>query len=149
MVGLKTIVMKKNITIVLLLISNTFLFGQVQKTYVKSFVEEAPTVSLNLSGKVEVVEWEEGFVRVHANVSLEGGSLEVLRSLVLAGRYGVEVAKDGAGLVLTSACRDKEITYRGRLLEEEVVYTVFVPRYIEVKIINAGESLATVENLSD
>ncbi len=73
MVGLKYIVMKKNITILLILISSTFLFGQVQQTYVKSFVEEALTVSLNLSGKVEVVEWEEDFVRVHATVSLEWG----------------------------------------------------------------------------
>ena len=141
--------MKKNITIVLLLISSTFLFGQVQKTYVKSFVEEASTISLNLSGKVEVVEWEEDFVRVHATVSLDGGSLEVLRSLVLSGRYGVEATRDGGGLVLTSACRKKEVTCRGGLLEEVVVYTVFVPRYVEVRVMNGDESLAAAGSLFD
>lgn len=141
--------MKKNITILLILISSTFLFGQVQKTYVKSFAEETSTISLNLSGKVQVVEWDEDFVRVHATVSLEGGSLQVLKSLVLSGRYGVEATRDGSSLVLSTACRKKEVTYRGSLLDDEVEYRVFVPRYMEVRMLDSEGALAQAGKLSD
>jgi len=44
---------------------------------------------------VEVEEWEETFIRVQAIVSIENGSPEVLKSLMLAGRYQVKTDRDG------------------------------------------------------
>lgn len=149
MVGLNTIIMKKIFTIISLLMISTLLFAQAQKTYVKSFPMSSNTVLLEVEGSVEVVEWDESFARVQTTVTIENGNSEVLRSLMLLGRYQVEEVPEDRRLVLTSVSRKKEVSVRGRLLVEEVSYTVFVPRYVEVHDLNVDRALATARSLSD
>ncbi len=128
--------MKKQFTILLLLLSNSMLIAQTQKTYIKSFPASSPLIQLDLGGSVEVETWEESFIRVQAIVSLENGSSEVLTSLTFAGRYQVKTTSDGPKQFLTSNNRKKKITIGGRQLKETVSYKVFVPKYSEVKIGN-------------
>lgn len=150
MVSLKTNVMKKYITLFFTsIILNTCLIGQAQKTYVKSFTKKSVNILLDLDGDVEVMEWEEPYVRVHVTVSLDDGSMEVLKSLMLLRRYSLEFALEEGSLILSGASRREEITYRGRQLKERVVYTVFVPRYTKVDLLKTGKALATSHEINN
>jgi len=127
--------MKKQFTILFLLVSITML-AQTQKTYIKSFPTTSQLIQLDLEGLVEVETWEEPFIRVQAIVSIENGSPEVLKSLMLAGRYQVKTNRDGPQQFLISNNRKKKITIGGKQLKETVNYKVFVPPYSQVKVRN-------------
>ena len=127
--------MKKLFTILFLLVSITML-AQTQKTYVKSFPTTSQLIQLDLEGLVEVETWEEPFIRVQAIVSIENGSAEVLKSLMLAGRYQVKTNREGPQQFLISNNRKKKITIGGKQLMETVSYKVFVPQYSQVQVGN-------------
>ena len=111
-------------------------FGQTQKTFVKSFTMGGDNgVVLNLEGDIEVKEWAEPFVRVHSNVMLDNASSQVLKTFLIQGRYNLKKSTQDGSLKITSAPRSANIKYRGQNLEETVTYTVFVPQFVEAKVI--------------
>ncbi len=118
-------------------------FGQTQKTFVKSFTMGSNNaVVLNLGGEVEVKEWSEPFVRVHTNVMLDNASSQVMKTFLIQGRYNLQQGTQDGSLLITSAPRSTNVKYRGQTLDETVTYTVFVPQYVETKIIGEdGEEI--------
>jgi hypothetical protein len=131
--------MKKIITLIALVLTTSLVFGQTEKTLVKTFNLQGNTsVALNLNGNVIVEEWGESTLRVHMNITLENTNVNMLKYLITQGRYNLVLTTTDTGVVLATPGRDKDviINKEGNVLSEKVTYTVFVPRNIEVEILN-------------
>jgi hypothetical protein len=131
--------MKKLITLITLILIAGFVFGQTEKTLVKTFNLQGNTsVVLNLNGNVIVEEWGESTLRVHMNITLENTNVNMLKYLITQGRYNLLLAITDTSAILSSPGRDKDVIVNkvGDVLSEEVSYTVFVPRNIQVEILN-------------
>ena len=121
-------------------------FGQTQKTFVKSFPLNGDNfVVLNLDGDVEVKEWSEPFMRVHTNVELENASSQVLKLFLMQGRYRLTTGFQDGAKFIASTPRSANVKYKGQVLNETVTYTVFVPEYTEVQNAN-NEDETTVSH---
>lgn len=131
--------MKKLIILITLILTTSLVFGQTEKTLVKTFnLEGNASVALNLNGNVTVEEWGENTLRVHMNITLENTNVNMLKYLITQGRYNLVLATTDTGVVLSSPGRDKNVIINkaGDILSEKVTYTVFVPRNIQVEILN-------------
>ena len=75
-------------------------------------------------------------MRVQMTISQENTSEAILKSLIKAGRYNLksEAAEDGLKIVAPNLQR--EVTIRGKLLEDTVSYVVFAPENVLVKKAN-------------
>lgn len=110
-----------------------------EKTLVKTFnIKDNTFIILNFDGNIEVKEWAETTVRVHANVALVNGNINMLKYLVAEGRYNLSLENINSGVQIHSPNRNQDVVINklGDILNEKVTYTVFVPRGVEVKIIN-------------
>lgn len=118
-----------------------FLFDTVV-VFVKSFPVKTSLVSFDLEGPIEVQRWDKPYIRILTTVSLGNGNSEVLRSLMVLGRYRVDMTNVNENQLFTSSSRKREITYHGIPLKERVQYTVFVPLYTEVRGLGDDELVA-------
>ena len=136
-------------TIILLFFSFTVSFGQqAEKTFVKSFNTEGHiNVLLDLPGKVEVKTWNNDIVRIQMTVALPHGNDALLTSLVEAGRYNLRSASGAEGLTIYLPGLTKEVSIRGKALEEQFSFIVFAPEKIGVKLV--GKAAEAVVGLVD
>lgn len=131
--------MKKLSIFIALVLTTSVVFGQTEKTLVKTFNLQGNTaVALNLNGNVTVEEWGENTLRVHMNISLKNTNVNMLKYLITEGRYNLVLETTDTGLQLTSPGRNKDVVVNkeGDVLSEIVTYTVFVPRNVNVEILN-------------
>lgn len=131
--------MKKLSIFIALVLTTSVVFGQTEKTLVKTFNLQGNTaVALNLNGNVTVEEWGENTLRVHMNISLKNTNVNMLKYLITEGRYNLVLETTDTGLQLTSPGRNKDVVINkeGDVLSEIVTYTVFVPRNVNVEILN-------------
>ena len=141
--------MKGLLFVIISLLTINGVFGQTQKTFVKSFPLNGDNfVVLNLEGDVEVKEWSEPFARVHTNVTLENASSQVLKLFLMQGRYKLNTGYQDGAKFIASSPRSANIKYKGQDLNETVTYTVFVPQHTEVQITN-NEDETTVSHEND
>ena len=121
---------------VLLVFVFTAAYGQqAEKTLVKSFnLQGNQVVALQMDGPIEVATWDNNFLRVQMEVSLEQGSEALLKSLVRAGRYNLshEVGEDS--FQVKAPKMNHEVKIGGRPLEDKVSYKVFAPKDVLVKV---------------
>ena len=138
--------MRGLISVIISLFVFNGVFGQTQKTFVKSFPLNGDNfVVLNLDGDVEVKEWSEPFMRVHTNVELENASSQVLKLFLMQGRYRLTTGFQDGAKFIASTPRSANVKYKGQVLNETVTYTVFVPEYTEVQNAN-NEDETTVSH---
>lgn len=79
----------------------TTVFGQTEKTMVKSInLAETHTTYAMLPGAVEVVEWDEDFLRLTTTLKVENMSESIVKRLLIVGRYTVESQVDELGEVM-------------------------------------------------
>lgn len=120
-----------------------------EKTLVKTFnIKDNTFIILNFDGNIEVKEWAETTVRVHANVALENGNVNMLKYLVSEGRYNLSLENINSGVQISSPGRNQDVVINksGDILNEKITYTVFVPRGVKVKVINnESEHIAIVK----
>jgi len=104
----------------------------VEKTLVKSFnLKGNTTVTLNLEGDIEVKERAGEIMRVQMLIDV-AGSDAMLRSLITAGRYNLQLEETANGLALSSPGLARKITVRGKSLVENVSYVIYVPEDVTV-----------------
>jgi len=116
----------------LLLVSNT-VFAQAQRTFVKSFNLKGDNyVTLNLNGPASVEQWNETYVRVLTNVTLDKGNDAALRFFAQKGRYRLSMTTNSGATI--SAPIHTDIKYQGKTLQESISYTVFIPKNVSPKI---------------
>ncbi|NJN78278.1 MAG: hypothetical protein HC803_08070 [Saprospiraceae bacterium] len=133
--------MKNLFTLIALVFVTSFAFGQTEKTLVKTFNLQGNTsVALDFSGNgnVTVEEWGETTLRIHMNISLENTNVNMLKYLITQGRYNLVLQTTDTGIQISSPGRNQAVVINkaGDVLTETVTYTVFVPRNVEVKILN-------------
>ena len=137
-VNMKKLVAILNIGLLLLVSTISYSQSQVEKTLVKSFnLHGSDVVVLDLDGQVEVQEWKNEIMRVQMTINLSEGTSSMLKSLIQVGRYNL-VSKDGEEYTIYAPAMKKEIKVRGKVLKENIVYTVFAPENVTVKM--AGEA---------
>ena len=127
----------------------TFSFGQTEKTLVQSFnLMGKSTLVLDLKGgDVEVQHWNNTTGRVQIKVELVEGSTSTLKSLATAGRYklATNVTKDE--IEISAPALEREISIRGKKLQEKISYIIFAPEDITVKM--ADETSTSIDNIDD
>lgn len=122
-------------TILLLSASVSSAQTKTEKTLVKSFnLQGKQTVLLDLDGEVQIKSWDNKIMRVQMEVSLEGGTSTMLKSLVQVGRYNLKSEFGEDFIKIFAPALRKEIRIRGKLLKENIVYTIFAPENVMVKM---------------
>ena len=134
--------MKKLLIFIILILVTSFVYGQAERTVVKTFnLEGSTSVIVNLNGDVEVQEWSESTLRVHMNIKLENSNVHMLKYLLTQGRYNLKLEQTDAGTTMTSPGRAKDVVINkeGDTLSETVTYTIFVPQNVSTEIMNKKE----------
>ena len=115
--------------------------AQVEKTLVKSVALEASAnLTVALPGAVEVEEWDKDFVRVTTNLKVENMNENIVKQLVIVGRYNVETATEGQAIVITMPKVANLVTVKGVLLKEVLTFNIAAPEGYEVII--KGENVS-------
>lgn len=107
--------------------------AQSQKTFVKSLVANASTVSVNLVGDTEVTEWDEQFIRVTTTIELTNFNEEILKRLVSVGRYTLETTTKDGVMMINMPKLSTKVTIKGQILNEVLRYEILVPQGITVE----------------
>ncbi len=108
----------------------------VEKTLIKPVnLKGNVNIELALNGKIDVKKWRNEYAQVEIGIKAYGINSTVLKSLVAAGRYNIEIDYVDEKVVLRTPALAKEINVRGKVLKDEVLFTIYVP---EVSFIETG-----------
>lgn len=132
-------------TFSLLLLANSFSYAQTttEKTLVKSFnLQGKDVVVLDLDGEIEVKEWDNKIMRVQMTINVENVSNSMLKSLIQVGRYNLSSDTEDDNFIVFAPAMKKEIKVRGKVLKENIVYTVFTPENVTVKMADEASTSA-------
>lgn len=120
------------LTILLMLVAPMLFGQQAEKTLVKSFnLEGLQTVSLGINAPVEVIDWDQPFLRVQMHIELETGSEALLKSLVRVGRYNLkgQIAEEIYTIIAPDLNRKVKIV--GQPLADRVTFVINKPRHVQ------------------
>jgi hypothetical protein len=115
----------------------TTINAQTEKTLTKSFaVNETQMAFVMLPGDVAVSEWNEKYIRLTTNVMVENMSENILKRLVIVGRYNIEVKEDKYGKMIVVKMPDVAhfVTVKGVDLVESYTFEINVPAGYKVVI---------------
>lgn len=108
---------------------------QVEKTLVKSFNLESKTaVAFQVSGPVEVQTWNNNYLRVQMQISLDNVNEAVIKSLVQSGRYNLHSEVTDAQYKISAPGMAREVQVGGKLLEEKVSFLIFAPDNVLIEL---------------
>lgn len=136
--------MRKYIILIIVTTLTINLFGQTQKTFVKSFPNPTNSITVDLNGPVEIKEWNQPFVRVLTTVNIDNGNNNVLTELAKTGRYRLLTKQTESNTTVYTNEKHDPLKYRGQTITEKIEYTVFVPMYSKVKVV--GKENPTQKN---
>lgn len=113
----------------------------VEKTLVKSFnLQGKQSVEIDLKGKVQVEKWNNSIMRIQFSVALENGTSSMLKSLVEVGRYNLKSSTEGDVMKVYAPGIEREVRIKGKQLQENITYTVFVPEDVNVNVVDTATS---------
>ncbi len=116
----------------------------VEKTLIKPVnLKGNIELEVDLNGKVDIKKWNNEYAQVEIGVKAYNLNSTVLKSLVAAGRYNIEIEYEGDKVILSSPALAKEINVRGSKLKDEVIYTIYVPSLSTVHTAD-GEDLGSL-----
>lgn len=140
---------KRNTAIFFLFLFSVSAFAQqTEKTLVKSFnVDQTSEVTLDLKGEVEVQHWNSKLVRVQMTIALHNGSIPMLKSLITAGRYNLLSTTEDDSYTIHAPNMNREIKLKGEPLQEKIVYTVFAPENVSIKL--ASDASTSKDSVKD
>ena len=124
-------VMKNLFTLIILVFAFTATFAQTEKTLTKSVaLNETQTAFVMLPGEVAVTEWNESFIRVTTTINVENMSENIVKRLVIVGRYSVEAKEDKYGkmMVIKMPKAAHQVTVQGVELTETYTFEVNAPK---------------------
>lgn len=120
----------------------------VEKTLVKSFnLKGNSLVVLDLLGEMEIKEWSNDIMRIQMTIKLEEGTNSMLKSLIQNGRYNLVASEGEDDYKIYAPSMNKEITVRGKVLKENIVYTVFAPENVTVKMASDASTNASTSSI--
>jgi hypothetical protein len=135
----------KNLFLILVItvLSIPITFAQSQKTFVKSMTADASTVIVNLEGETKVSEWSEKFIRITTTVQVTNSSEEILKRLVLVGRYAISSEVVDGQMRINMPKLATKVTIRGEFLDEELTYHISVPKGVTVEL--SADATTTID----
>ncbi len=136
------------LTGIFFLMASSMMFGQnVEKTLVKSFnLKGADVVYMDVTGDVDVQQWDKKFMRIQLTIALENSSERILKSLVEARRYGLKAKYTDHEMTVFAPGLAKDVKIKGVKLNEKIGYTVYVPKNVTVTIENGAISVSEIKN---
>jgi hypothetical protein len=112
--------------------------GQTQKTLVKTLAVEntAYEAIFALKGTVEVEEWNNQTIRIVTTITTTNTAENVLKALVVAGRYNYEMTVDQAKQTITVDMPKKgqAIIINGIDLDDKLEYKIYIPQGMPYQI---------------
>ncbi len=106
----------------------------VEKNLVKSFnLQGEQLVMVDLPGPVAIQTWDQDLMRVQLTVRLSNGSENLLKSLVMAGRYNLKGEVTADGFLISCPGLAKTVTVQGQELEESFEFSVWLPKKVTAK----------------
>lgn len=128
--------LKTSMIILAALFLNTAIIGQsADRTLVKSFnLKGQQTIVLDLQGNVEVKEWKGDIMRVQMEIAIANGSDSMLKSLITAGRYNLKSKVGDDEMTIFAPGMKRDIKIKGSALQEKIIYTVFAPDDVIIKL---------------
>lgn len=137
---------KRIVSIALLLTFALSAFAQTTgKTFTKSFNTEGKSrIQLDLPGTVDLKVWNGPSIRIEIAVDLPSGNTSMLDQLALVGRYNLNANVVDETLVITAPNVYKVVRIKGEELRENITYTVFVPKDLDV-VLHEPAVAATVQ----
>jgi hypothetical protein len=132
--------MSRLLSLFVLLVFTASMAGQnAEKTFSKSFnVEGKSKVQLDLPGVLDLKVWSQSAIRIEIRVNLPAGQGSVLNSLADVGRYNLTASGDGDLLTIKAPNLQKKVMLKGQPLREQLSFTVFLPKTVEVELPNSG-----------
>lgn len=113
-------------------------FAQTQKTLVKTMAVEATNYEaiFDLTGTVDVVEWENETIRLVTTITAENIEEQVLKALVIAGRYQYQMEVDETAKTITIDMPKKERTIfiNGADLDDQLDFKIYIPKGMKYRI---------------
>ena len=93
--------MKTLLTLLVLVLAATTTFAQTEKTLTKSLaLNETHTAFVMLPGDVSLTTWDENFLRVTTTIQVANMSENIVKRLVVVGRYSIETKEDKFGKMM-------------------------------------------------
>ncbi len=128
--------------------SFSVLHGQgASKTLVKSFnLQGLSAVALQLDAPTEVAYWDNNTVRIQLSIALDSGSEALIKSLVRAGRYNLQGEELGQVYTITAPNIGREVKIGGKVLEESISVSVFLPRGVQFEAPAKEEGALSAED---
>ena len=84
-------------------------------------------------------------MRVQMTISLDNGSVPMLKSLISAVRYNLDAITED-GYIVYAPNMAREIILRGEPLKEKVAYTIFSPENVTITLNNDTSAATKEEN---
>lgn len=113
-------------------------FAQTQKTLVKTLAVEQPAYEtvFDLAGNVEVMEWDNQTIRIITTIIAPNTEEQVLKALVVAGRYNYKMVVDETTGTITIDMPQKERTIfiNGADLDDQLEFEIYIPRGMKYRI---------------
>jgi hypothetical protein len=128
------------VSLVLLSLFSLTAFAQTtSKTFTKSFnTEGSGRITFDLPGPVDLKIWNNATIRFEINVNLPSGSVSMLDQLSKVGRYDLKAEALEDNLLITAPNLNRVVRVKGEELRENVSYVVFVPKDLEVVLLNSA-----------
>ncbi len=118
----------------------------VEKTLIKPVnLQGNSDILVQLDGEVNIKKWSKEYSQIEINIKAFGISDQILKSLVSAGRYDIDIEYKDNAVVLTTPDLTKSVTLRGKNLNDEVIFNVYVPEVSNVKV-TEQEDMSSLNN---
>lgn len=135
--------MKNIILVLFMFITSISVAQQVQKTLLKTFnISNSEQVVLDINGVVNVEKWSNPTVRIQMEITYKNANVHVMKHLITKGRYNFksEVTPDGYAISIPEISKAVQISKDGKMLEETITYTVFVPENVSFIVSEASQA---------
>ena len=114
-------------TIAIIICFATVSFAQAEQTILKSLTVETATAVLDLPGEVNTSLWDKDFIRITATIKTTNQGEEILKKLILVGRYDILSAEVDGQFIITMPKVAHQVVIKGVELSEVISYEVQLP----------------------
>ena len=117
-------------TIAIIICFATVSFAQAEQTILKSLTVETATAVLDLPGEVNTSLWDKDFIRITATIKTTNQGEEILKKLILVGRYDIQSAEVDGQFIISMPKVEQQVFIRGVELTEVISYEVQLPYHV-------------------
>ncbi len=128
-------------TLALLLFFVATSFAQAEQSLVKSLSVAQSVAVLDLPGEVHSSLWDKDFIRITATIKVTNSSDDILKKLVMVGRYEIQSSEVDGQLLITMPKIEQTVIIKGVELSEIISFEVQMPYHVAPLVKKHGEIL--------